>query len=66
MVQYYIIDKASDEIVEIVEFESEEQADLYEKNNPDIYLDECLDEIDFDDDFYDDEEEEEYLSDECK
>ena len=54
--QYYIKDKATEEIVDIMEFLSEEDADKYEKENLDIYLDECLEEICFDDDFYDEDE----------
>ena len=56
MLQYYIIDKDSEEIIEVVEFESEEQADQYELDNPNIYLDECLEEICFDDEYYDEDE----------
>ena len=66
MYQYYIIDKASEEIIEVIEFETMDQADQYELDNPDVYLDECLDEIDMDyleDEYYD--EEDEYLEDEC-
>lgn len=63
MLQYYIIDKTSDEIIDVVEFESEEQADQYELDNPDVYLDECLEEICFDEDFYDDDDS--CLDDEC-
>lgn len=54
--QYYIKDKDSEEIVDIMEFLSEEDADKYAEENPEIYLDECLEEICFDDDFYDEDE----------
>lgn len=53
---YNIIDKESEEVLDVLQM-SESEVSSYLSQNPDVYLEQCIDDLDdFEDDEYDEDE----------